>query len=134
MRGSMKILRAKDTISVKSGDVEVKLSPLTQIQKQEIMALATRSGGQVTTDLQAQAVKTIKFCVKEVSGLETYDGQPYALEIENGLLTDECAGELFSAFAQASVLESVANLALGVVSAPEGVELRINGEVVSPKK
>jgi len=130
----MKILRAKDTITIKSQDIEVTLSPLTQLQKQEIMALATRSGGVNTTDLQAQAVKTIKFCVKAVTGLETYDGNAYELEVVDGILSDECAGELFAAFAQASILESVANLALGVVSAPEGVELRINGEVVSPKK
>jgi len=66
-------------------------------QKVAIQSATKMKGGEEVTDGYKVALLTVKFCVKEIEGLENADGSPYELEFEEDgkTLTDDCANELF---------------------------------------
>ena len=90
-----KILRLTDRVSLKLGDVTFILSPLSNDRKLEIgSCTSTVKGEQVFDHGRAQHLY-IKHSLKEVRGLEEYDGSTYELEFEGECLSDDCVSEIF---------------------------------------
>lgn len=131
----MKILRTTDRVAVTASGITAIISPLNQSQKLEIMSTLGVAAGKEQADLAKQAHLTVKYCVKEVEGIETFDGEKYALtKGPDGFLTDDCAAELVSALAQCGLLEQAANVALGVVKSGKGYRIKVNGKEVESGK
>jgi hypothetical protein len=131
----MKILRTTDKVSVSAQGVTATISPLSQGQKVEIMSTIGVVAGKEQTDLTRQAHLTVKYCVKEIDGIDTFDGEKYSLTKDsNGNLTDDCAAELVSALAQTGLLEQTANIALGVLKETKGYKLKVNGKEIDLSK
>jgi len=90
----MKIYRKTDKISIDIDDVTIKVSPLTYehkvIVQDQMLQAAT---GDVKAGLEG-AKLAIKYSLKELSGAELADGTPYELELENGVLSDDCVEDL----------------------------------------
>jgi hypothetical protein len=131
----MKILRTTDKVAVSAQGVTATISPLSQGQKVEIMSTIGVVAGKEQTDMARQAHLTVKYCVKEIDGIETFDGEKYTLTKDsNGFLTDDCAAELVSALAQTGLLEQTANIALGVLKVAKGYKLKVNGKEIDLSK
>lgn len=88
-----KVYRTKDKISVKIDDITVKISPLTYEQKAVIQSLLI-SGDPLSVVKAAK--ESIRYAVKEVSGVEDADGNPYELEFDNGVLSEDCIDDLLN--------------------------------------
>jgi hypothetical protein len=125
----MKILSLKDRVRLTAktdlGEVKVTLKPLSSSQKIELASKTKMIKGEEVQDFSQQAILAIKFCVFEVEGFKHHDDSQFELEYENGVLTDDCADDLLSAFQEANLLipiYSCANKNLKV----EGVEVEVN--------
>lgn len=88
-----RIYKTTDRIDVKIDDISIKISPLNFEQKCEIQTQLL--SGQ-PMDIVRAARTAIKFCVKEVSGIEDADGNPHKLEFNNGELTDSSIDDLLN--------------------------------------
>ncbi len=88
----MIVYRPSDRISVKVGDLEIKVSPLTYQQKTELLSLTRQEGGRTVVDLSRRSLLALKKGIREVNGLpdmEFPDGSKVELQWENGELSDE---------------------------------------------
>ncbi len=114
-----RIYRCSDRLPVKIGDITFKISPLTFQARSEIQSdLMLASKGDMERAVQA-SYKSIKHAVKDISGLETYDGEDYKLSFDNeGSLTDECVSDLLN-------LEVFTELAMVAMSLLKGVPDKI---------
>jgi hypothetical protein len=90
-----KILRLKDRLKVKIGDVVFTIAPLSYLQKQELANCTSIKGGQERLDLARSQALYLKYSVKDIEGVESYNGEKYELEFEGDHLTDECVSDLF---------------------------------------
>lgn len=91
-----KILRTTDIIRFEVGEVKFGISPLS-VEKKSLVSGATRLvGGEYVHDLVTAQQIFIKHSLKELSGVQDYDGNEYVLEFENGSLTDECVDDIFN--------------------------------------
>lgn len=89
-----RILRMKDRIKIKIGEIEFYIAPLSYLHKQEIANCTRSKGGEELFDfLKAQSLH-IKYGLKDVKGLKTYDGKNYELEFEGDCLSDSCVDEI----------------------------------------
>jgi len=86
----------KDRIGVKIDDIEIKLSPLSYLQKAELQAeLMTASTGDMASIMKA-AFKALKFTIKEISGIKDPQGHDLKLDFEGDLLSDDCVNTLLN--------------------------------------
>ena len=92
----IQIYRATDRIPFKIGDSVFYLSPLTYQQKIDFSSAQSSESGDVQVNVLDGAFKAIKFSVKDISGIEYADGKPYKLQFKEGVLTDECVGDLLN--------------------------------------
>ncbi len=106
-----KIYRVTDRIRVKIGDITFDLSPLTSLQKADIMSAAMSNGAK---GLQESTRLALKYSVKRVEGLETLDDVPYQVELENGVLKDACIDELLNIEISENLNKVCLNLMHGV--------------------
>lgn len=90
-----KILRMSDRIVFKIDDLKFKIAPLSNDRKNEIAACMKYQGGEQVYDLLKAQHLYMKYGLKDVEGIETYDGKKYKLEFEGDHLTDECVSEIF---------------------------------------
>ncbi len=88
-----KIYRVTDRIKIKIGDISFELSPLTSLQKADIMSKAMSNGANGLVDSTKLA---LKYAIKRVNGLETLDDVPYQVELENGVLSDTSVDDLLN--------------------------------------
>lgn len=88
-----KVYRTTDKISVRIDDIVVKISPLSYDQKTDIQMLLV-SGDPLSVVKAAK--ESIKFAVKEISGVEDSDGNVYELEFEDGALSNACLDDLLN--------------------------------------
>jgi len=84
------IYRTSDTISVKIGDITIKVSPLTYAQKEDVQAQF------YDKKIVGAGRLAIKYAVKGIEGMFLYDGAPYSVEKESGVLTDSCVDDLMN--------------------------------------
>lgn len=93
----MRIYKTTDRLEIKIGEISVKISPLSLIQKNEVQSMMLE--GQKNSDLtklNAALILAVSYCLKEVQGLEDSNGNPYLLQFENGKLTDLCIDDLMN--------------------------------------
>jgi hypothetical protein len=122
----MKILRISDKIKVKFDGVEVVISPLTHAQKMEISESLKLKAGQETIDYQRTSMLTLKYAIKEIYGLLTYDDEPYELEFDDIGLTEECISELMTALASTPIFIAINSALANVLDTKiEGVEVEV---------
>jgi len=88
----MIIYKPTDRIALKIGDIIVKVSPLTALQKANLMSLTKLSAGREVADTSMMAIMTIKYCVKELIGVQATfaDGTEFSLSYDpDGTLSEE---------------------------------------------
>jgi len=92
-----KILKITDRIPLKIDDIEFKLAPLTFLQKMEIQEHMAGAGIGNLKEAMQGAAKAIKYSIKDVRGIEDYEGNSYTLEFDDsGFLTDGCVDNLLN--------------------------------------
>lgn len=91
-----KILRLKDRIRLSIGELTFTLAPLDRLQKQDLAECNKNVDGKEVFELSKAQHLWMKYSIKEVEGLETYDNKPYELEFDGDYLTDDCVTELFN--------------------------------------
>lgn len=96
----MLIHRLSDKITVKIDDIEVKISPLSHSQKTVLQGHMIKA---VAGDMEAamESVRqSIKFSLKDIKGVKYLDeegeARDFALEFENGQITDECIDDVLN--------------------------------------
>ena len=95
-----------DRIPVKIDSIEVKVSPLSYIQKAELQSeMISASSGDMKAIMSA-AFKAIKYAVKEVKGIKKRDGEDFVLEFDGIVLSDYCVNSILN-MEQTSKLTSV---------------------------
>ncbi len=88
----MKIVRSA---WVDFGEIRLKIERLTPNQYMEITSLQTFEGGKIKVDTHKKLWLAIKYCVKEVEGIDNYS---LIFEDQDGsqVLTDDCVMDLVS--------------------------------------
>lgn len=91
------IYRLSDRLTFKIHDTEVTIAPMTVPIKAEMQKLFVQSTqeGDITLITEAMTLG-IRHCVKSIKGLSNMDGSDYELTFIEGLLTDECVGDLLN--------------------------------------
>lgn len=92
-----KIYRLTDRISVKVGDITIKLSPLTLHQKTEVQQamMLGRLKGDVAEATRG-LVLSLKYSVKDISGVTDSEDSPYQLQFDGEHLSDSCVEDLLN--------------------------------------
>lgn len=91
-----KIYKTSDRLPISIHNINFKISPLTFAQRAEVQAdLFAASKGDMAKATEA-SFKAVQYAVKEISGVESYDGTPYALTFADNILTDECVNDLLN--------------------------------------
>lgn len=92
-----KVFKCSDRLPIKIDDIEVKISPLTFQQRSELNGIISQATKTLDFGKAAEATfMAVKFSLKEISGVENYDGTPYELKFENGILTDESVNDILN--------------------------------------
>ena len=100
-----KILKMSDRIKIKVGKTTFIIGPLNQMQKIELSECTKMApGGEEVYDLSRAQVLLIKYGLKGLEGVTDAHGDPYKLEFENDILTDDCLSEVFTLEARAEYL------------------------------
>lgn len=87
------IYRTSDRIKVKIGEITVKLSPLSYMQKNEVQTHLTSKN---VDGLLKGAACAVKYAVKDIQGVQDSDGREYELEFEGDSLSEDCLNDLFN--------------------------------------
>lgn len=122
-----KLYRVTDKLPIKIGDITFKISPLTFEQRSEVQAdlsAAAEGDMQRATD---GTFKAIKYAVKSIEGIETYDGSEYELDFDGKFLSDVAVNDLLN-------LEIFPELARVATSLINGVPDSIDDEDGKPVK
>ena len=90
----MKIARISDRFKVKMGEATFIIGPLTKEQKAEVVDCEVLESGNLKSDLYQKQCMIIKYGLKDLQGVQTFDETPYILEMENGSLTEACVSDL----------------------------------------
>lgn len=120
----MKILRTSDKVSIKHGEIEVIVSPPTYAQKIELMNCFKLAEGKDTIDFLKSSLMSLKFAVKEVNGIKTHLDEDYKVELKDGVLSDDCASELLSAFANTPLIGAISTVQAGILDF-DGVDIKV---------
>lgn len=135
----MIIYRPSDRITLKLGEVTLKVSPLSALQKANLMSLTKMSGGKEVADTSLMAIMTVKYTLKEVSVLDATfpDGSPFSLTFDpDGTLTDDALTCVMQILDNQVLVEIAAHLLTSNIekmSIP-GVEIVTSGGVDAKKK
>lgn len=93
-----KIYKRSDRLSVKIGDLTIKLAPLSVDQKTELQIAFLN--GKLNQDLQSMTkglILSLKYSIKDIEGLVDSNDQPYKLKMdEQGNLSDESIEDLLN--------------------------------------
>ena len=125
-----------DFIPLKIDDITVWITPLTQEQKSQIIALMTLADGQKEADIIAQGSMAMRYSIKDIEGIKTLDGKKYKLRFrKDGTLTDECVAELVNMTHGEKALVACYQLMLNPSKVKvQGVEVDLKGSKVVKKK
>lgn len=125
----MKILSVKDRISMKqkteSGEIEVKIRPLTVSQKMEISSKTKMVKGEEIADFQQQAYLCIKYAVCDISGLTDSHDQPYQISFDGDYLDDTTTDDLVEFMSQQNLLANTYYIANKMLDKVDGVEVSV---------
>ena len=128
------LLRKKDRITILIEGINLKFAPLSFAAKMEINDVLVNAD---ETDLAASMKASkiaIAHAVKEMEGIETLDGEKYALEFEGDKLSEECVDDLLNLEICPKLMVACTSLLGGIPSeivdpstgkALEGVEIKM---------
>lgn len=118
-----RIYKTTDRIKVKIDDLTFFVSPLTYAQKSEIQSKLYKAlNDKDMMAAQDAAVLSIKYSVKNVTGLYDANEEPYQLILEDNKVTDSCIDDLLN-------IESSTKLASVCTSLVHGV----GNDIVDPE-
>lgn len=123
-----KILRLKDRVKLKTGDVVFTIAPLNQLQKTEIVACTETKGGSDMINLTKASALYIKYSVKDMKGVKDFNDKEYELEFDDsGDLTDDCVSELMTLDEKNVLIQSSGAFIHGIgdIEKLEGVEVEV---------
>jgi len=92
----VKILRLSDRVKVKMGKISFLLAPLSNDRKREVSSCTTIKGGEAVFDYAMAQHLYIKYSLKKIEGVKTYDNENYELDFEGDSLTDDCVSDVFN--------------------------------------
>lgn len=110
-----RIYKTSDRVTVKIDELTIKIAPLNLHQKNQIQRMML--DGQKTQDLpklNQALILAIKYCLKDIKGLEDNNEESYKLEFENGELTDECLDDLMNIEAGPKLIQTCAAFVSGI--------------------
>jgi hypothetical protein len=84
-----------ERIPLKVDDLYIEVTQLTQAHKLILMELLSRADVSTESGFEA-ARKAIQFGVKSIKGIKRSDGSDYEVEVENGILSEECVNALLN--------------------------------------
>jgi len=118
------------------GEVTIWVSPLTYEQKISLASSTKVVSGQEVIDNVSVALKSLKYSIKDVTGLTGFDGQPYELSFDaDGTLTDECVSDLMQLDNAGSLATVCYKLADRIDNHEvDGVSVNLSGAVKAQKK
>ena len=136
------LMRKSDRIEIKIEDLVLKIAPLSFSAKMEINEVLS---GTKNDDLHA-SMKAAKLAmmhsIKEIKGIECFDGEEYSLEFDGDKLSEECIDDLLNLEACPKLMGVCSSLLAGVsekIVDPvtgeemEGVEVML-GKKIAKKK
>lgn len=91
-----KIYRVTDRVKVKIDDITISVSPLSKEQKRQLMSLMMKAQTGDLSSAQQSLEEAIKFSVKSISGVTDGNDEPYALEFQDGALSEACVNDLLN--------------------------------------
>ena len=91
-----KILKMSDRINLTVGDITFVIAPLNYLRKQELASCTKIVKGEEHYDLLKSQALYIKYALKDIKGLEDYEGNEYKLSFEGDCLTDDCVSEILN--------------------------------------
>lgn len=93
----IKVYRLSDRLKLKIGELTFEVAPMTYGQKLEVSQAMTHQGGEQLQDVGKATYLTIKYSVKNVTGIVYPDGSKWKPRFEeDGTLTNELVEELLS--------------------------------------
>lgn len=127
----MRIYKLTDKIAYKLGEeLKVKVSPLSLEAKAEIHSHMLKGSKGDVKELMQGSISVIRHGLKEVEGLTDSSGQPYKLEFENGMLTQQCVEDLLNMEQSTALVQLCSAFVAGIPKQlPEGVSLVEDNEV-----
>jgi len=139
----MKIFRSTDRLEVKIDDVTVFLAPLTFEQKSEVHGLMLKASEGDTQAGLLGARLAVKYAVKDIKGVEDYEGNTYKLDLKDNVLSEECLQDLVNSEISEKLQITSCTLLTGIptkildpiTNLPiEGVKIIKNSKRVQKKK
>lgn len=125
----MKILKNSDLVKITTNTetpFSVYISPLTIAAKIEVAGKVKMIKGVEVADNQAQAFLCVKYCVKKIEGVETYDGEAYELTMQDGVMADECVDDVLSLLASEQLVYPMVMAANKTISGLKDVTVEVN--------
>lgn len=113
-----RIYRTTDRIPLQIDDLKIKIAPLSSHQKMEIQQTMLDGQAQKSVEkITSGVLLALKYGLKEISGLEDSDGNPYKLQFdEAGMLTDACLDDILNLEQKDKLILVCSTLANGVPS------------------
>ena len=122
----MRILRLKDRVSIDLEDVKFKLAPISFEQEAEINSCKKIEAGEERIDYSKRVFLLLKFSVKGIEGLKTYDDKKYKPSFDdNGNLTDDSVNDILRIPVTNGVIKAIYALQSGNIDKIEANEVEI---------
>lgn len=123
----MKILRLKDRVKIKIGDVEFIVAPLSREQKRELGACRTMVNGEQQLDILEANSILLKYGLKGVKGVKDYSGNDYKLEFDGDNLSEDSISDILNMSVKDKLTASAWNVVNGMDDKLdlEGVSLEV---------
>ncbi len=86
----MKVYKLTDKISLKIDEIEIKFSPLSYQQKQEVLSVMTEAQKEGSVaKMNDGIILALKYSLKSVSGLKNDDETDYQITFENEMVSQD---------------------------------------------
>lgn len=121
-----RIYKPTDRMQFKIGEIIVKIAPLSRHQKNEVQKMMTKGQDKKDLMLLNDAIMlAISYCVKGISGVFDANNEPYQLEFDEGVLTEECISDLLNMEESKQLIQLCSEFVNGIPKkgAVAGVEL-----------
>jgi hypothetical protein len=131
----MQILRVSDTVTLKSGEIEVDINPLNYSQNIEVSNCLKIVAGKEVSDANKQTELLIKYAIKEVRGAKSFDGSSFVIKREGSELNIEQITDAISILMKTKLIGHLSTVAYTAsVKEMKDVKLLVNGKEVDFEK
>lgn len=128
----MKILKLSDTITLKSGDIEVDFKPLRYDQSIEINDTLKFKAGDPIIEMAKQTSLLIKYAIKEIRGVKDYDDTDIIIKEKDGVLGEDDISLAINVLSKTPFLPPVSYIATSSqLREFDDVKMLINGKEIT---